>query len=484
VKKRRLWILAFALAAMLIAASCAHSASGPIVSSSDSPELKILPPTGPWSIAEIDGSLGEAFRLYAKAGGLRGDVRAQFVAEIREELRNLGAGVASGSAVSEKITYVTQYACENGSRKTWELSGIVFLPIRSAEGKLSAPIVSIQHGTQVNRNNAPSRFEPNPHTALRNPLRPEADEALLNYLECSMGASLAASGYIVVMPDYPGFGDNADIHPYVHGSLGDCVRDAILQTIELTKADRWKDRLSWNGRLYLTGYSEGGYATMVGAKSLASMTVGKIPVTAAIPCDGAYDLSGTMTTRILARKAEFNPHYIPFTFMSYNAIYGDSIFRSSSPFKERYAARIPRLFDGNHWTFQMSAVIPRAGLFSHRYVACDVLDSETIEDLGDPSSMVFKAIRENDAFRGWKPDFPMRIVHCEKDDVVPVENAIVAYRAFGGPEAANVELIYVEPVDFAAGSADIHTRAFSTAMFDGFSYITRIESMLAKSDQP
>lgn len=49
-----------------------------------------------------------------------------------------------------------------------------------------------------------------------------------------MGAALATFGYIVVMPDYPGFGDNTDIHPYVHRSLGDCVRNAILETISLT----------------------------------------------------------------------------------------------------------------------------------------------------------------------------------------------------------------------------------------------------------
>ncbi|MCE1195825.1 S9 family peptidase, partial [bacterium] len=340
------------------------------------------------------------------------------------------------------------------------------------------PIISLQHGTQVNRNNAPSKFDPNPGAFLQEPLRPETDEALLNYLECAMGASMAGMGYIVVMPDYPGFGDNADIHPYVHGSLGDCVRDAVKETIALTMTDQWKDRLSWNGRLYLIGYSEGGYATMVGAKSLAAMTDGKIRVTAAIPCDGAYDLSGTMTARIVTSRAEINPHYVPYTFIGYESIYGVSVFKSPSPFKGGFAKKLPCLFDGNHCMIQMYKTIPRAGLFSRRYRASDILGAEVLRELGDSSSPLFKAIRENDAFRGWSPDFAMRIVHCETDDVVPVENAIAAYRAFGGPEAANVELVYVRPVDFAADSADVHTRAFPAALLDGFSYIEKNESAM------
>lgn len=221
---------------------------------------------------------------------------------------------------------------------------------------------------------------------------------------------------------------------------------------------------------------------MVGAKSLSAMTTETIHVTAATLCDGSYDLSGTMTERILDKKPEINPHYIPYTFIGYEVIYGDSIFRSSSPFKGNYAARLPCLFDGNHWTAQMFAEIPRAGLFSHRYIARDILGSDVIKDLRDVSSPLFKAIRENDAFRGWKPTFLMRIVHCEKNDVVPAENAIAAYYAFGGSETTNVELVYVQPVTFAATRADIHTRAFPTALLDGFSYIYRTESVEEKNE--
>lgn len=283
---------------------------------------KLLPRSGPWSRAEIDENLGNVARRYAQAGGSRENIRAELVSLIRDGLRRIEAGGIPRDVVSVKIAYVTEHLVGGEAPKSWRLSGLVFMPTCSSGEKISAPIISLQHGTQVNRNNAPSKFDPNPGVFMKEPLRPETDEALLNYLECGMGASLAGMGYIVVMPDYPGFGDNSDIHPYVHRSLGDCVRDAVKATVALASADQWKNRISWNGRLYLIGYSEGGYATMVGAKSLAAMSGGAIRVTAAIPCDGAYDLSGTMVERILEGRAELNPHYIPYTFIGYEAIYG------------------------------------------------------------------------------------------------------------------------------------------------------------------
>jgi pimeloyl-ACP methyl ester carboxylesterase len=439
---------------------------------------KLLPQSGPWSSAEIDENLGEVARRYLRAGGSRGNIRAELVSLIRDGLRGIEAGGISRDVVSVRLDCVTEYRNEGAASISWDLSGIVFLPTGSPGEQLLAPILSLQHGTQVNRNNAPSKFDPNPDAFLNEPLRPETDEALLNFLECEIGASLAGMGYIVVMPDYPGFGDNSAIHPYVHSSLGDCVRDAVKATIALTSSDQWKDRISWNRHLYLIGYSEGGYATMVGAKSLTAMPGEAIQVTAAVPCDGAYDLSGTMVERILDGTAELNPHYVPYTFIGYESIYGTSLFNSLSPFKTAYAVKLPCLFDGNHWTIQMYKAIPRAGLFSQRYAARDVLNDAVMENLEDTSSPLFRAIRDNDAFRGWKPDFAMRIVHCKDDDVVPVENAIAAYEAFGGRTAVNVNLVYVQPVEFASASADVHTRAFASAMMDGLSYICRTESAI------
>lgn len=63
---------------------------------------------------------------------------------IRKRLLSIGASEISRNVVSDPITYDTEYFCEDGSRKTWKLSGLVFLPIGSADEKISAPIISFQ----------------------------------------------------------------------------------------------------------------------------------------------------------------------------------------------------------------------------------------------------------------------------------------------------------------------------------------------------
>jgi hypothetical protein len=103
-------------------------------------------------------------------------------------------------------------------------SGLVWVPFTWWRSK-SFAIISLQHGTQVYRNCAPSRFNANPLAILSSP---DLTGALQNYVECIVGGLMASAGYIVVMPDYQGFGDSIVTHPYVHLSLGDSVRDIVL----------------------------------------------------------------------------------------------------------------------------------------------------------------------------------------------------------------------------------------------------------------
>ena len=78
--------------------------------------------------------------------------------------------------------------------------------------------------------------------------------------------ALAATGYIVVVPDYPGMGIDPGVHPYCHKSLSYSVIDMIRAVRDSGLLQNWQ--VKWDGRLYLMGYSEGGYATMVTAQEL------------------------------------------------------------------------------------------------------------------------------------------------------------------------------------------------------------------------
>jgi hypothetical protein len=124
-----------------------------------------------------------------------------------------------------------------------------------------APVIAYQHSTHVYRECAPSHYNANPFAIL---WAKDLTGALQNYVECIVGGLMASAGYIVAMPDYAGFGASGAMHPYVHLSLGRSVEGIVALALAHGTA---------NGNVSPTGYSEGGYATMAGAKALQLSTV-------------------------------------------------------------------------------------------------------------------------------------------------------------------------------------------------------------------
>jgi pimeloyl-ACP methyl ester carboxylesterase len=347
---------------------------------------------------------------------------------------------------------------------SWTLGGLAWLPVAQGGSLPSIPIIAFQHGTEVDRLRAPSFFEPNPVVALGGLASRDPEGAIQTYLECMIGAMMATKGYIVVMTDYPGFGGDTGPHPYVHRALGSSVRDIVAKAAIMAGGD-WGDRVSWNGQIYLIGYSEGGYTTMVGAQALQESSLGP-NVVAAIPCDGSYDLSGTMLPRILARNTpEPAPYYVPYLIFGYNSVYGPtSAFAFSSIFQPPYDTSLPPFFDGNHGSATINAAMPSAYPY-------DVLTSGAKADLGNPSSALFQKLQLNDAYRGWtgSPTMKIQMIQCTGDDVIPPGNAEAALSAFN---SANVPaVIYVDPITVTGVSDQVHARGFPSAILRGFQII-------------
>lgn len=98
-------------------------------------------------------------------------------------------------------------------------------------------------------------------------------------------ALFAAQGYIVVAPNYAGYDtSNLNYHPHhIADQNGKEMIDALtaakaaLPTLPTPAGD--------NGKLFLTGYSEGGYQTMAAHRA---MQLAGIAVTASAPLSGSY----------------------------------------------------------------------------------------------------------------------------------------------------------------------------------------------------
>ncbi|NJO68694.1 MAG: prolyl oligopeptidase family serine peptidase, partial [Bacteroidetes bacterium] len=132
-----------------------------------------------------------------------------------------------------KVKYKTTFKGE-----TINASGMAYVPKSNA----AFPVISFQNGTNTVNANAPSMN----YT--------DSQFALLQYL--------SGLGYIVVAPDYIGFGESANIlHPYYHRESNDAaVIDLIRATEEIINEKAVS--CTSNGKLMLIGYSQGGWATL------------------------------------------------------------------------------------------------------------------------------------------------------------------------------------------------------------------------------
>ena len=107
------------------------------------------------------------------------------------------------------------------------------------------PLLSAHHGTIFSHDEAPSEF------SLSNGLT---------------GFELfSAAGFVSIIPDYLGYGESKEIlHPYYNFRY---TASAILDMISATREFLDNQAVSFNDKLFLVGYSEGGYATLAAQKS-------------------------------------------------------------------------------------------------------------------------------------------------------------------------------------------------------------------------
>jgi dienelactone hydrolase len=276
------------------------------------------------------------------------------------------------------------------------------------------PLVAYQHGTIVEREAVPSR------------LVGEAD----------VGVILGGGGYVAVLADYLGLGDSPGFHPYQHAkSQATAVVDALRAARQLmTEAS-----VAWNSQLFLTGYSQGGHATLAAQREIELGHAGEFTITASAPCAGAYDMSGTTANDFLSSRPPPNPHYSAYLLKAYVEVYGLAT-DFASMLRPPYDTTLPPLFDGKHSSGAINAVMPALPI--------EILKPAELEAFRiSPEHPLRLALADNDLHRDWVPKVPTRFYHCAGDRDVLQANSLVAFNAFKTAGAPAVE--FFDPVPFA-----------------------------------
>lgn len=297
------------------------------------------------------------------------------------------------------------YSTINAQGEPTRASALAVIPSESGS---ALPMASYQHGTVLLREDVPSRLN----------------------TEGSLGLILGATGYAAVLPDYVGLGDSPGFHPYHHAKS---EATAVVDGLRAMREFLSRVSLTWNGQLFLTGYSQGGHATLAAQREIEQFHAVEFEITASAPAAGAYDLAGTALPDFLSGRAQPNPYYLPYFLKAYIDVYGWAP-DLAAVLRPPWNTNLPPLLDGAHDGGQLNAVLPADPL--------QILESSALQSLREnPNDPLRLALRDNGLVEGWSPHSPTRLYHCLADQDVLFANSQVAYDAFRAAGSTNLALV-------------------------------------------
>ena len=301
-------------------------------------------------------------------------------------------------------------------------SGVVFVP----QGDAEMPIVSYQHGTISDNDNAPSNVE-----SLGND-------------EYTIMAVFSSFGFVVSMPDYIGYGDSvASEHPYEHGnSLGSTSYDMLKATKEFLTNEEVKA----NNKLFLLGYSEGGYATLALQKYLENK--GDLSITHSLPGAGAYNKT-EFSKNILNQDIEL-PHMANYLWVlyTYNRIY-ENLRR---PWSDYVVAPYAEVLTNIN-----SKDITQISLDEFETNPQKLFTADLLKNLNDETDEAFlSALSDNDLL-DWTPIAPITFYHGTEDQFVYPLNSISTAAALK-EKSAEVTYVPMEGENHFTGSVEYFKR--------------------------
>lgn len=269
-------------------------------------------------------------------------------------------------------------------------SGGLYIPVTTG----SLPILSLQHGTEVKRENV-------------------ASTSPLSSVEATTGLLTGSMGYVTAVPDYIGFGVSTTIHPYMHASSLSAEVVDFLRAVKIYSSEK---NIALNDQLFLTGYSEGGYATLAAQKDIEQNYPDEFQITAAAPLAGPYDIAGTILDGF--QKLTYpEPAYIAFLFSAYNEIYGWD--RLGDIIAAPYSSQVAGMFNGSQTWGEVINQLPDS--------MDDLVKQEFIADYLNGSESQIKSAFEENTLLNWSPASPICFIHGTDDQIVPYKNALTAY---------------------------------------------------------
>jgi hypothetical protein len=313
------------LMAALVVAACGSSSQTAQLGSSTAPGSLALDP--PFRIASADAATFAA-QVGATASG--------------QQLLQLTGVPACGVDF-----YYLKFWTVGAAKEATQSSGALMVPTGGTGCSGPRPIVLYAHGTNTNQ-----------ALNLADVTDPTNTEGVL------IAATFAAQGYIVVAPNYAGYDiSTLGYHPFLDAAQQSGEMMNILAAARTALPKTFAAATTDNGKLFVTGYSEGGHVAMATQRALQDAGA---TVTAAAPLSGPYALEAFGDAIFFGSVNLGSTVFGPLLTTSYQHAYGNIYTAPTDIYSSTYATGIDTLLPSTTpiATIFTSGLLPQTALFN------------------------------------------------------------------------------------------------------------------------
>ena len=267
--------------------------------------------------------------------------------------------------------------------------------------------------------------------ALANPANPETI-LLMTFF--------AAQGYAVVATDFLGYA--LSIYPYHAYAHADSEVSVMVDSIRAARLAAPFLGLTMNGKIMLSGYSQGGHSSLATQRAIEQDYSGEFNLVAAAHLAGPYYISNALIDGV-TNPINGVQIFVPFQITSWQKVYGNLYSTASDVFNSPYDGYIETLFPTLLTPADLAGLLPGGTPAQARdamFVASYLNDLAT-----NPNNATIIAAKKQDLL-GWNPQAPTTLCGGLHDPTVkfPI-NAQAAYDDFRSRGGANVNLVDVDP---------------------------------------
>jgi pimeloyl-ACP methyl ester carboxylesterase len=375
-----------------------------------------------------------AAALAACGGGNGDDYRGELVeapqtvatltaAQLNAATGASGLQALTGPATCDVKVVALNYRTPGAKGEETNASGAMLVPAGACAGQ-SFPLVAYAKGTDVQK----------PRTLAN----PSDGETFL------LAAMYAAKGYAVVATDYLGFAKSGySYHPYLHA---DSEATSVVDSIRAARRAAPGLNATLSGKVMLTGYSQGGHASMAAHRAIERDHAGEFNLVAGAHLAGPYNLSGSFKVTNAIAGYQF---FVPYLVTAWQKVYGNIYSDVTQAFKAPYASYIETLLPNptlTYTTLVTTGKLPGGPGVTPDQARDLVFQSAFITDSQtNNSNPLYLAAQRNDLL-SWSPRTRTLLCGGAGDPTVPpAVHMTVAKAAFDARGVTTVTTVDVDP---------------------------------------